>query len=64
MMIAFATSITLLPALIVALKPAEPDPIGFAALPPSTASTRWRFWINGATLTATLLWRSASFVAI
>ena len=57
MMIAFATSITLLPALIAALKPQdEPDPIGFAALAPlDRFLARWRFWIVGATLTATLL---------
>ena len=57
MLIAFATSITLLPALIAALKPpGEPDPIGFAALAPlDRFLARRRFWIVGATLTATLL---------
>jgi uncharacterized protein len=57
MMIAFATSISLLPALIAALKPrGEPDPIGFAALAPvDRFLTRWRFWIIGATLAATIL---------
>ncbi len=57
MIIAFATSITLLPALIATLNPnGEPDPIGFAALAPlDRFLARWRFWIVGATLTATLL---------
>jgi hopanoid biosynthesis associated RND transporter like protein HpnN len=57
MLIAFATSVSLLPALISALKPkGEPDPIGFAALAPvDRFLTRWRFVIIGATLAATLL---------
>ena len=57
MMIAFATCITLLPALIAALKPkGEPDAIGYAALAPlDSFLTRWRFWIIGATLAGTLL---------
>ncbi|WP_158816761.1 MMPL family transporter [Methylocapsa sp. S129] len=57
MLIAFATSVTLLPALIAALKPkGEPDPIGFAALAPlDRFLTRWRFWIIGGTLGVTLL---------
>ena len=57
MMIAFATSVTLLPALIAILKPqGEPDPIGFAALAPiDRFLERRRYWIIGATLTATLL---------
>jgi hopanoid biosynthesis associated RND transporter like protein HpnN len=57
MMIAFATSISLLPALIAALKPGgEPDPIGFAALAPlDNFLARWRFWIIGGTLAATIL---------
>ncbi len=57
MVIAFVTSITFLPALIATLDPNdEPDPIGFAALAPlDRFLARWRFWIVGATLTATLL---------
>ncbi|MBV8104263.1 MAG: MMPL family transporter [Hyphomicrobiales bacterium] len=57
MMIAFATSITLLPALIVTFNPkGEPKPIGFAALAPlDHFLARRRIWIVGATLTATLL---------
>jgi hopanoid biosynthesis associated RND transporter like protein HpnN len=57
MLVAFATSITLLPALIVTLDPKnEPDPIGFAALAPlDRFLARRRIWIVGATLTATLL---------
>src|SRR5271166_281112 len=57
MMIAFATSVTLLPALIATLNPKyEPDPIGFAALAPlDHFLARRRIWIVGATLTATLL---------
>jgi len=57
MMIAFATSISLLPALIAVLNPqGERDPIGFAALAPvDRFLVRQRFWIIGATLTATLV---------
>ncbi|HEY1941677.1 MAG TPA: MMPL family transporter [Roseiarcus sp.] len=57
MLIAFATSVTLLPALIAVLKPqGEPDAIGFAGLAPvDRFLADKRFWIVGATLTATLL---------
>jgi hypothetical protein len=57
MLIAFATSVTLLPALIAVLKPqGEPDPIGFAGLAPvDRFLERRRYWIVGATLAATLL---------
>ena len=57
MMVAFVTSITLLPALIAILNPKyEPDPIGFAALAPlDHFLARRRIWIVRATLTATLL---------
>ncbi|MBV8662043.1 MAG: MMPL family transporter, partial [Hyphomicrobiales bacterium] len=54
MLIAFATSVTLLPALIAVLKPpAEAEEIGFAALAPvDRFLTRHSLWIVGATLGA------------
>jgi uncharacterized protein len=57
MIIAFATTVTLLPALIAALKPAgEKAPVGFAALAPlDHFLDRRRNWIVGATLTAVVL---------
>ena len=57
MMIAFATSVTLLPALIAVLNPpGEFEPIGFAALAPvDRFLARQRYWIVGVTLLATLL---------
>ena len=57
MIIALATTVTLLPALIAALKPAgEKAPVGFAALAPlDHFLERRRNWIVGATLTAVIL---------
>ncbi|MBV9243631.1 MAG: MMPL family transporter [Methylobacteriaceae bacterium] len=56
MLIAFATSIMLLPALLAALNPpGEKAPIGFAALAPiDRFLDRARYWIIGLTLAATL----------
>ncbi|RBP12186.1 hypothetical protein DFR50_11415 [Roseiarcus fermentans] len=57
MIIAFATTVTLLPALIATLRPAgEKAPVGFAALAPvDRFLDRRRNWIVGATLTAVVL---------
>jgi hopanoid biosynthesis associated RND transporter like protein HpnN len=57
MIIALLTTVTLLPALITALKPAgEMAPVGFAALAPlDHFLDRQRNWIVGATLTAAIL---------
>jgi hopanoid biosynthesis associated RND transporter like protein HpnN len=57
MIIALATTITLLPALLTVLKPAgEPAPIGYAALAPlDRFLERRRNWIVGTTLVATIL---------
>ncbi len=57
MIIAFATTITLLPALLSLLKPAgEQAPIGWAALAPlDRFLDRRRRWVVGATLTAVIL---------
>ena len=57
MIIAFATTITLLPALVCVLKPAgEQAPIGWAALAPlDRFLDRRRRWVVGATLTAVIL---------
>ncbi len=57
MIIAFLTTITLLPALLSALKPAgEPAPVGWAALAPlDHFLDRRRNWVVGATLTAVIL---------
>jgi hopanoid biosynthesis associated RND transporter like protein HpnN len=55
--IAFATTVTLLPALLSVLKPAgEPKPIGYAALAPlDRFLDKQRNWIVGLTLGATIL---------
>jgi hopanoid biosynthesis associated RND transporter like protein HpnN len=55
--IAFATTITLLPALLTVLKPpGEPKPIGYAALAPlDRFLERQRNWIVGLTLGVTIL---------
>ncbi|MBV9290071.1 MAG: MMPL family transporter [Hyphomicrobiales bacterium] len=57
MIIALLTTVSLLPALIAALKPAgEKAPVGFAALAPlDHFLDRRRNWIIGATLTAAIL---------
>jgi uncharacterized protein len=57
MMIAFATSVTLLPALISALKPrGETESVGFSALAPvDRFLAGQRYWIVGGTLAATVL---------
>jgi len=57
MIIAFATTVTLLPALLAILKPAdEKAPIGFAALAPlDLFLERRRNWIVGLTLAAVIL---------
>jgi uncharacterized protein len=57
MFIALLTTVTLLPALIVTLKPAgEKAPVGFAALAPlDHFLERRRNWIVGATLTAVIV---------
>ena len=57
MIIAFLTTITLLPALLSALKPAgEPAPVGWAALAPlDHFLDRRRNWVVGVTLTAVIL---------
>ena len=57
MIIALVTTVTLLPALLAALKPAgENAPVGFAALAPlDHFLDRRRNWIVGATLTAVIL---------
>jgi len=55
--IAFATTITLLPALLTVLKPSgEPEPIGYLALAPADRFLeKQRNWIVGLTLAATLI---------
>jgi hopanoid biosynthesis associated RND transporter like protein HpnN len=55
--IAFATTVTLLPALLTVLKPSgEPKPIGYAALAPlDRFLEQQRNWIVGVTLGATIL---------
>ena len=57
MIIAFLTTVTLLPALLSALKPAgEPAPVGWAALAPlDHFLDRRRNWVVGVTLTAVIL---------
>ncbi len=57
MIIAFATTVTLLPALLAALKPAgEKAPVGFAALAPlDRFLDRRRNWVVGTTLAAVIL---------
>ena len=57
MIIAFLTTITLLPALLSVLKPAgEPAPVGWAALAPlDRFLDRRRNWVVGVTLTAVIL---------
>jgi uncharacterized protein len=57
MIVAFLTTVTLLPALLSALKPAgEPAPVGWAALAPlDHFLDRRRNWIVGLTLTAVIL---------
>jgi hopanoid biosynthesis associated RND transporter like protein HpnN len=55
--IAFSTTVTLLPALITVLKPpGEPKPIGYAALAPlDRFLDKQRNWVVGLTLAATIL---------
>jgi hopanoid biosynthesis associated RND transporter like protein HpnN len=55
--VAFVTTITLLPALLTVLKPSgEPEPIGYAALAPvDRFLEKQRNWIVGLTLAATVL---------
>jgi hopanoid biosynthesis associated RND transporter like protein HpnN len=55
--IAFATTVTLLPALLTVLKPpGEPNPIGYAALAPlDRFLDEQRNWVVGLTLAATVL---------
>jgi uncharacterized protein len=57
MIIAFATTVTLLPALLAMLKPpGEPEPIGYAALAPVDRFLETQHkWIVGTTLAVTLL---------
>jgi hopanoid biosynthesis associated RND transporter like protein HpnN len=57
MIIAFLTTVSLLPALLSALKPAgEPAPVGWAALAPlDRFLDRRRNWVVGLTLTAVIL---------
>ncbi len=57
MIVAFLTTITLLPALLSVLKPAgEPAPVGWAALAPlDRFLDRRRNWVVGVTLTAVIL---------
>ncbi|SDR28616.1 hypothetical protein SAMN05444161_2627 [Rhizobiales bacterium GAS191] len=57
MIVAFVTTVTLLPALLTVLKPAgEQAPIGYAALAPlDRFLERRRNWVVGATLAATIL---------
>jgi hopanoid biosynthesis associated RND transporter like protein HpnN len=57
MIIAFATTVTLLPAFLSVLKPGgEPAPIGWAALAPlDRFLARRRNWVVGVTLTAVIL---------
>ncbi len=57
MIIAFATTITLLPALLAALNPSgEPAPIGYASLAPlDRFLERHRRWVVGGTLAVTIL---------
>jgi uncharacterized protein len=57
MIVAFLTTITLLPALLTALKPAgEPEPVGWAALAPlDRFLDRRRNWVVGVTLAGVIL---------
>ena len=57
MFVAFATTVTLLPALLTVLKPAgEPAPIGYAALAPlDRFLEQQRNWVVGTTLAAAIL---------
>ena len=57
MIVAFLTTVTLLPALLTALKPAgEPAPVGWAALAPlDRFLDRRRNWVVGVTLAAVIL---------
>lgn len=57
MIVALATTVTLLPALLTVLKPTgEPAPIGYAALAPlDRFLEKRRNWVVGATLAATIL---------
>jgi uncharacterized protein len=57
MIVAFATTVTLLPALLAVLKPAgEPAAIGYEALAPvDRFLEKQRRWVVGATLTATII---------
>jgi hopanoid biosynthesis associated RND transporter like protein HpnN len=57
MIIAFATTVTLLPALLAALKPAgEPEPVGYAALAPVDRFLETkRKWVVGLTLAVTII---------
>jgi uncharacterized protein len=57
MIVAFATTVTLLPALLTVLKPGrERAPLGFAILAPVDRFLEtWRNWVVGATLTVTIL---------
>ena len=57
MFVAFATTVTLLPALLTVLKPAgEPAPIGYAALAPlDRFLEKQRNWVVGTTLAAVIL---------
>jgi uncharacterized protein len=57
MIVAFLTTVTLLPALLTALKPAvEPEPVGWAALAPlDRFLDRRRNWVVGVTLTGVVL---------
>ncbi len=57
MFVAFATTVTLLPALLTVLKPAgEPAPIGYAALAPlDRFLEKQRNWVVGTTLAAAIL---------
>ena len=57
MIVAFLTTVTLLPALLSALKPAgEPAPVGWAALAPlDRFLDRRRNWVVGVTLAAVIL---------
>jgi uncharacterized protein len=57
MIVAFATTVTLLPALLSVLKPTgEPAPIGWATLAPlDHFLAKQRNWVVGATLTAVIL---------
>ena len=57
MIVAFLTTVTLLPALLTALKPAgEPEPVGWAALAPlDRFLDRRRNWVVGVTLAGVIL---------